>query len=344
MVDVVVVGLLWMNVVFEIDFDDRFIWVQVGCINLLVLGVVDVVGFFYVFDFFSQLVCVIGGNIGMNFGGVYCLKYGVIINNLLGVIMVMMDGSVVELGGLMGEVVGLDLLGVVCGLEGQFGIVIEVMLCILFKLVGVWLVLVGFDVLEIVGVCVVVIICVGVLFVVIEFMDCFCICVIEVFVGVGYFDCEVLLIIEVEGSLFEIDEQLVLICGIVDGFVFVEFCESWFEDEFCRIWLGCKLVFGVMGQINDYMCFDGIIFVSMLFEVLVGIVWLLQEFGLDVVNVFYVGDGNMYLLIFYNVNIFGDLECCEVLGVEILKLCVQVGGCLIGEYGVGVEKCELMIV
>lgn len=341
--DAVVVGLSRMNAVLEIDVADRMIRVQTGRTNLSVSGAVDGAGFFYAPDPSSQLACAIGGNIAMNSGGAHCLKYGVTTNNLLAATLVLMDGTVVELGGPMAEAPGLDLLGVVCGSEGQLGIVTEACLRILPKPVGARPVLVGFDTSETAGACVAAIIRAGVLPVAIEFMDRPCIRATEAFAGAGYPDCEALLIVEVEGSPPEIDEQLGLIRAIAETFAPVEFRESRSDDESRRIWLGRKSAFGAMGQINDYMCLDGTIPVSALPQVLAGIARLSGEYGLDVANVFHAGDGNMHPLILYDANKPGDLERCEAIGAEILKLCVAAGGCLTGEHGVGVEKRELMV-
>ncbi|MCV2446265.1 FAD-linked oxidase C-terminal domain-containing protein [Paracoccus sp. DMF] len=340
--DAVVIGLARMNAVLETDLADRFIRVQAGRTNLSVSSAVETAGFFYAPDPSSQLACAIGGNIAMNSGGAHCLKYGVTTNNLLGVTLVMMDGSVVELGGPMGEAPGLDLLGVVCGSEGQLGIVTEATLRILPRPAGARPVLIGFDSSETAGACVAAIIRAGIIPVAIEFMDRPCIRATEAFAGAGYPDCEALLIVEVEGTAPEIDEQLRLIRAIAETFAPVAFRESRSEEESRRIWLGRKSAFGAMGQINDYMCLDGTIPVSALPQVLAGIARLSGEFGLDVANVFHAGDGNMHPLILYDANRPGDLERCEAMGAEILKLCVAVGGCLTGEHGVGVEKRELM--
>ena len=340
--DAVVIGLARMNAVLEVSLEDRFIRVQAGRTNLSVSGAVESAGFFYAPDPSSQLACAIGGNIGMNSGGAHCLKYGVTTNNLLGVTLVLMDGSVVALGGPMAEAPGLDLLGVVCGSEGQLGIVTEATLRILPRPAGARPVLVGFDSSETAGACVAAIIRAGILPVAIEFMDRPCIRATEAFAGAGYPDCEALLIIEVEGTAPEIDEQLRLIRAIAAEFQPDEFRESRSEDESRRIWLGRKSAFGAMGQINDYMCLDGTIPVSALPQVLAGIARISGEYGLDVANVFHAGDGNMHPLILYDANKPGDLERCEAMGAEILRLCVQVGGCLTGEHGVGVEKRELM--
>jgi glycolate oxidase len=224
------------------------------------------------------------------------------------------------------------------------GVVTEATLRILPKPEGARPVLVGFDSNEVAGACVSDIIKAGILPVAIEFMDRPCIRATEAFAKAGYPDCEALLIIEVEGSPAEIDEQLARIKAIALSHNPVEFREAADEDQAKRIWLGRKSAFGAMGQINDYMCLDGTIPVSSLPYVLRRIGEMSTEFGLDVGNVFHAGDGNMHPLILYNANTPGDLERCEAMGAEILKLCVEVGGCLTGEHGVGIEKRDLMSV
>jgi glycolate oxidase len=200
----------------------------------------------------------------------------------------------------------------------------------------------GFSSNEVAGACVSDIIKAGVLPVAIEFMDRPCIEATEAFAKAGYPMCEALLIVEVEGSDAEIDEQLGLILQIARRHDPVELREAQSEEEAQRIWLGRKSAFGAMGQINDYMCLDGTIPVSALPEVLRRIGEMSDEFGLGVANVFHAGDGNMHPLILFDANKPGDLERCEAFGAEILKLCVEVGGCLTGEHGVGIEKRDLM--
>jgi len=341
--DSVILGVARMNEVLETDYDNRIIRVQSGRTNLSVSGAVEEEEFFYAPDPSSQLACAIAGNVAMNSGGAHCLKYGVTTNNLLGVTMVMMDGTVVEIGGAHLDAGGLDLLGVICGSEGQLGVVTEATLRILRKPEGARPVLMGFDSNEVAGACVSDIIKSGILPVAIEFMDRPCIRACEAFAKAGYPDCEALLIIEVEGSGDEIAWQLGKIIEIAKRHDPVELREAQDADEAGRIWLGRKSAFGAMGQINDYMCLDGTIPVSSLPFVLRRIGELSQEFGLDVANVFHAGDGNMHPLILFDANKPGDLETCEAFGAEILKLCVEAGGCLTGEHGVGVEKRDLML-
>jgi glycolate oxidase len=342
--DSVILGVARLNAVIETNYPDRYIRVQSGRTNLSVTGAVEADGFFYAPDPSSQLACAIAGNIGMNSGGAHCLKYGVTTNNLLGATVVLMDGTVVNLGGPWLESGGLDLLGVVCGSEGQLGVVTEAVLKILPKPEGARPVLIGFRSNEVAGACVSDIIRAGLLPVAIEFMDRPCIVACEAFAHAGYPDCEALLIVEVEGSAAEIDAQLGLIRQIAERHDPVEVRESRSEDESRRIWLGRKSAFGAMGQMGDYICLDGTIPVSALPMVLRRIGELSDAFGLKVANVFHAGDGNMHPLIIFDANHPGDLDQAEALGAAILRLCVEAGGCLTGEHGVGVEKRDLMAV
>lgn len=341
--DSVVLGVSRMNEVLETDYDNRFIRVQTGRTNLSVTGAVEENDFFYAPDPSSQLACAIAGNIAMNSGGAHCLKYGVTTNNLLGVRMVTMQGEIVDIGGAHLDTAGLDLLGVICGSEGQLGVVTEATLRILHKPVGARPVLIAFDSNEVAGQCVADIIQAGVLPVAIEFMDKLCIQTCENFAQAGYPDAHALLIVEVEGTEIEIAEQLEKIKEIAMRHDPVEFRQSQSEEESAKIWLGRKSAFGAMGQINDYMCLDGTIPVSQLPYVLRRIDEMSAQYGLPVGNVFHAGDGNMHPLILFDANKEGDLELCEEFGAEILKLCVEVGGCLTGEHGVGIEKRDLMV-
>ncbi len=257
--DCVLLGVARMNAVLETDFENRFIRVQTGRTNLSVTGAVEEEGFFYAPDPSSQLACAIAGNIAMNSGGAHCLKYGVTTNNLLGVTMVLMDGTVVELGGAYLDAPGYDLLGLVCGSEGQLGVVTEATLRILRKPEGARPVLMGFSSSEVAGACVADIIRAGVLPVAIEFMDRPCIRACEAFAHAGYPDVEALLIVEVEGSEEEIAEQLGRILEVARRHDPDVLRESGSEEESALIWKGRKAAFGAMGQIADYICLDGTI-------------------------------------------------------------------------------------
>ena len=341
--DSVILGVSRMSDVLETDYENRFIRVQTGRTNLSVTGAVEEHSFFYAPDPSSQLACAIAGNIAMNSGGAHCLKYGVTTNNLLGVTMVMMDGEIVEIGGAHLDAAGLDLLGVICGSEGQLGVVTEATLRILPKPEAARPILMGFDSNEVAGACVSDIIKAGILPVAIEFMDRPCIRATDDFCGAGYPDVEALLIVEVEGSEQEIADMLGRITKIAEKHKPAELRVSKSDEESAKIWAGRKAAFGAMGKINDYMCLDGTIPVNELPYVLRRIGELSKQYGLDVANVFHAGDGNMHPLILFDANKPGDLETCEEMGAEILKVCVEVGGCLTGEHGVGVEKRDLML-
>jgi len=332
-----------MNEVLEVDYANRVIRVQAGITNLAVTGAVQGDGFFYAPDPSSQLACAISGNIAMNSGGAHCLKYGVTTNNLMGVRMVTAAGEIVEIGGAHLDAAGYDLLGVICGSEGQLGIVTEATLRILASPEGARPVLMGFDSAETAGACVADIIKSGVIPVAIEYMDHHVIHASEAHAGAGYpLDVEALLIVEVEGSADEIEEQLATVKAIAESHDPMVLRESTSAAESARIWLGRKSAFGAMGQLGDYMCLDGTVPVSRLPEVLRRTAEIGEKYGLKIGNVFHAGDGNMHPLIIFDANKPGDLELAEAAGAEILKVCVEVGGCLTGEHGVGVEKRDLM--
>ena len=340
--DCVVIGTMRLNAFLDIDTENRFIRVQSGVTNLSVSAELEPEGFFYAPDPSSQLACTIAGNIAMNSGGAHCLKYGVTTNNLMGATVVLSTGEIVELGGPESGPAGLDLLGLFCGSEGQLGIVTEAILKILPRPEGARPVLIGFDDAEIAGQCVANIIRSGVLPVAIEYMDEPCLRAVEDFAHAGYPDCAAVLIVEVEGSADEIADQLARIRQIADALNPVEFRESRNADEALAIWKGRKSAFGAMGRLGDYICLDGTVPVGQLPHTLRRIGELSRQHGLEVANVFHAGDGNMHPLILFDANQPGQLERAEAMGADILRLCVEVGGCLTGEHGVGVEKRDLM--
>ena len=341
--DCVLLGVARLNQVLDVDYPNRVIRVQTGMTNLSVTGAVQSDGFFYAPDPSSQLACAIAGNIAMNSGGAHCLKYGVTTNNLLGVKLVTADGEIVEIGGSHLEPAGYDLLGVLCGSEGMLGMVTEATLRILASPEGARPVLMGFDSAETAGDCVADIIKSGVIPVAIEFMDRHVIHAAENHANAGYpLDVEALLIVEVEGSDVEIEEQLETVKQVANRHDPMVLRESTSEAESMAIWLGRKSAFGAMGQLGDYICLDGTVPVSKLPEVLRRTAEISAKYGLKIGNVFHAGDGNMHPLIIFDANKPGDLELAEEAGAEILKVCVEVGGCLSGEHGVGVEKRDLM--
>jgi glycolate oxidase len=341
--DAVVIGLSKMARILEVDFANRTATVQAGVTNLAISDAVSADGYFYAPDPSSQLACTIGGNIGMNSGGAHCLKYGVTTNNLLGVKLVLIDGTIVDLGGKALDAGGLDLLGVVCGGEGQLGIVTEATVRLVARPEGARPVLFGFDSSEEAGACVADVIGAGIIPVAIEFMDKPAIEICEAFAQAGYpMDVEALLIVEVEGSEAEMDAMLASIIEIAGrhGVKVVKECQS--ATEAALIWKGRKSAFGATGRIADYICMDGTVPLSQLPHVLRGTAEIVAKHGLRVANVFHAGDGNMHPLILFNANDPDDAARAEAAGNEILKLCVDAGGCLTGEHGVGIEKRDLM--
>jgi glycolate oxidase len=341
--DAVVLGLSKMNRILEIDFANRSAVVQAGVTNLSISESVSADGFFYAPDPSSQLACTIGGNIAMNSGGAHCLKYGVTTNNLLGVTMVLVDGTIVELGGKALDAAGYDLLGLVCGSEGQLGIVTEATVRLIAKPEGTRPVLFGFDTSEQAGACVSDIIASGMIPVAIEFMDKPAIEICEAFAHAGYpLDVGALLIVEVEGSEAEMDLMLKSIVEIARTHEVrtVRECQS--AAEAALIWKGRKSAFGATGRIADYICMDGTVPLSQLSHVLQKTSEIVAHYGLRVANVFHAGDGNMHPLILFNANDPVEAEKAEAAGMDILRLCVDAGGCLTGEHGVGIEKRDLM--
>ena len=341
--DAVVLGLSAMTRILDIDYANRCVTVQAGVTNLSISDAVGGDGFFYAPDPSSQLACTIGGNIGMNSGGAHCLKYGVTTNNLLGVKLVLVDGTVIELGGKSLDSAGYDLLGLVCGSEGQLGIVTEATVRLIAKPEGARPVLFGFDSAESAGTCVADVIGAGIVPVAIEFMDKQAIEICEAFAHAGYpLDVEALLIVEVEGSEAEMEAMLASIVEIAKRHGVKTVRESQSAMESALIWKGRKSAFGATGRIADYICMDGTVPLSQLAYVLKKTSEITDRYGLRVANVFHAGDGNMHPLILYNINDPEDAAKAEAAGMEILKLCVDAGGCLTGEHGVGIEKRDLM--
>lgn len=341
--DAVVIGLSKMSSILELDFFNRTATVQAGVTNLSISDAAGPQGFFYAPDPSSQLACTIGGNIGMNSGGAHCLKYGVTTNNLLGVKMVLVDGTVLELGGKHLDATGYDLLGLVCGSEGQLGIVTEATVRLIAKPEGARPVLFGFESSEEAGSCVANIIGSGIIPVAIEFMDKPAIEICEAFAKAGYpLDVGALLIVEVEGSEDEMDAMLADIVAIARKHAVKTVRECQSAMEAAAIWKGRKSAFGATGRIADYICMDGTVPLSQLSYVLKKTSEITDALGLRVANVFHAGDGNMHPLILFNANDPEDAARAEEAGNQILKLCVDAGGCLTGEHGVGIEKRDLM--
>ncbi len=342
--DGVLLGLARMNKVLAVDYDDRVAVVQPGVTNLAVTDAVSERGFYYAPDPSSQIACSIGGNVAENSGGVHCLKYGLTANNVLGAELVLIDGTIVRLGGRHLDPGGLDLLGVVLGSEGLLGVVTEVTVRILPRPETARALLIGFGSAEAAGACVAAVIGAGIIPAGMEMMDRAAVHAAEAFVGAGYpLDAEALLIVELDGVAAECEHlaDRVSTIALQTGAQSLRVSES--EEERIRFWAGRKAAFPAVGRLApDYYCMDGSIPRRRLPEVLARMAEMSRRYRLDVANVFHAGDGNLHPLILYDANQPGQLERAEAFGADILRLCVEVGGALTGEHGVGVEKRDLM--
>jgi glycolate oxidase len=342
--DGILLGMAKFNRIREIDLQNRVAVVEPGVTNLAVTQAVEHAGFYYAPDPSSQIACTIGGNVAENSGGVHCLKYGMTTNNLLGCELVLMDGEIVRIGGKHLDAGGYDLLGIITGSEGLLGVVTEITVRLLRRPQCARAVLVGFAASEDAGECVSKVIGAGIIPAGMEMMDRPAIHAVEQFVHAGYpLDVEALLIVEVDGPQAEVDHLIEKIEGIARICRASTYRASNSEEERLLFWAGRKAAFPAMGRISpDYYCMDGTIPRARLPQVLARMRELSGEYGLPVANVFHAGDGNLHPLILYDANKPGELERAEKLGAEILKLCVEVGGVLTGEHGVGVEKRDLM--
>ncbi|MEQ8700805.1 MAG: FAD-linked oxidase C-terminal domain-containing protein [Bauldia litoralis] len=342
--DAVMLGMAKFNRILEVDRANRCAVVQPGVTNLAITQAVESDGFYYAPDPSSQIACSIGGNVAENSGGVHCLKYGLTTNNVLGIEMVLIDGTVIRLGGKALDAPGLDLLGLAIGSEGMLGVVTEVTVRLLRAPETARAVLLGFPSAEAAGDTVGAIIAAGIVPGGMEMMDRPAIHAADDFVQAGYpRDVEALLIVELDGPAVEVDHLVAQVEAIAasKGASYTRVSAD--EAERMVFWSGRKNAFPAVGRISpDYYCMDGTIPRARLPEVLSRIAEMTERYGLRVANVFHAGDGNLHPLILYDANKPGELDRAEEFGAEILKLCVEVGGVLTGEHGVGVEKRDLM--
>ena len=342
--DGILLGLARFNRILEIDYDNRAATVQTGVTNLAITQAVEAEGFYYAPDPSSQIACSIGGNVAENSGGVHCLKYGMTTNNVLGLQIVTIEGETVRIGGKHLDAEGYDLLGIMTGSEGLLGVVTEVTVRILKSPETARALLLGFDTSEQAGDCVTEIIAAGIIPGGMEMMDGPAVKAAEDFAHAGYpLDVGALLIVELDGPAVEVDELMAEVEKIAKRAGASTSRASTNEEERLRFWAGRKAAFPAIGRISpDYYCMDGTIPRHRLPQVLKRISEWSEHYGLRVANVFHAGDGNLHPLILYDANVPGELEKTEEFGAEILKLCVEVGGVLTGEHGVGVEKRDLM--
>jgi glycolate oxidase len=342
--DAVLVGLGKFNRILDIDYANRCVVTQPGVTNLAITHAVQADGFYYAPDPSSQIACSVGGNVAENSGGVHCLKYGLTTNNLLGIEIVTIEGEVLRFGGKHLDAGDFDLMGVMTGSEGLLGVVSEVTLRILQKPAMQRALLVGFEDTESAAKAVGDVIGAGIIPAGMEMMDGLAINAAEDFVKAGYpRDAAALLIIELDGPAVEVDALIDRVATIMDAAGASSLKVSNSEAERNLFWAGRKAAFPAVGRISpDYLCMDGTIPRRRLPDMMVRMAALSQKYGLRVANVFHAGDGNLHPLILFDANQPGELQRAEEFGADILRACVDMGGVLTGEHGVGVEKRDLM--
>ena len=342
--DGVLIGLAKFNNIVDIDYDNRCVVAQPGVTNLAISDAVRDDGYYYAPDPSSQIACTIGGNVAENSGGVHCLKYGLTTNNLLGIELVTIEGDVLRLGGKHLDSGDYDLMGVMTGSEGLLGIVSEVTLRILQKPATQRALLVGFDDTAAAATAVGDVIGAGIIPAGMEMMDGLAINAAEDFVHAGYpRDAAALIIVELDGPEVEVDALIDRVAGIMNKAGASSIKISTSEEERNLFWAGRKSAFPAVGRISpDYLCMDGTIPRRRLPDMMVLMATLSQKYGLRVANVFHAGDGNLHPLILFDANQPGELQRAEDFGADILRGCVEMGGVLTGEHGVGVEKRDLM--
>lgn len=334
------------NRILDIDARNRCARVQPGVRNLAISEAAAPYSLYYAPDPSSQIACSIGGNVAENAGGVHCLKYGLTVHNVLAVEMVTIEGERVTLGGGGLDASGYDLLALINGSEGMLGVIVEITVKLLPKPELARVLMAAFDQVDKAGQAVADIIAGGITPGGLEMMDNGIIRAAEDFVHAGYpVEAEAILLCELDGTEAEVVEQIEQVRAVVERAGATEVRVSRDDRERALFWAGRKAAFPAVGRISpDYYCMDGTIPRRELPKVLNGIQDLSRHYGLGVVNVFHAGDGNLHPLIMYDANQPGQLEQAEALGGAILELCIEVGGTITGEHGVGVEKINQMCV
>ncbi|MCH9698210.1 MAG: FAD-binding protein [Gammaproteobacteria bacterium] len=340
----VLLSLARLNRILEIDAVNRTACVQPGVRNASISQQSSRYGLFYAPDPSSQIACTIGGNVAENSGGVHCLKYGLTVHNVLKLKIVTMQGQLVIIGGNALDSAGFDLLAVMTGSEGMLGIVVEVTVKLTPKPDSVCLIQAAFDSIQQASEAVAAIMASGVTPAGLEMMDNASIRAAEQFVHAGYpVDAEAILLCELDGHSSAVVEETGRIQSILKQFKASQVVKADDSEQQQKIWSGRKAAFPAIGQISpDYYCMDGTIPRHQLSTVLEQIQQLSEHYGLAVANVFHAGDGNLHPLILYDANQSGELERAEQLGSDILMCCIESGGTITGEHGVGVEKINAM--
>ena len=342
--DCILLAMGKFNKIIDLDFINRCVVAQPCVTNLAITQAVQDKGFYYAPDPSSQIACSIGGNVAENSGGVHSLKYGTTTNNLLGVQVVLMDGTITRFGGKAMDSEGYDFLGLMTGSEGLLGIITEVTVKILRTPEVIKAAIIGFESIEDAGNCVAQIIAKGCIPAGMEIMDKALLKATNDFCKAGYpTEAEAMMIIEFDGSEFEVESNIknAVLIARENGSSSIKISGS--NEERLKFWSGRKAAFPACGDLApDYMCMDGSIPRGKLAEVLKEIKSLSKKYDLPVANAFHAGDGNLHPLIMFDASDKDQLKRCEELGADILKYCVKVGGALTGEHGVGIEKRELM--
>ncbi len=344
--DGVLLSLAKFNRILEVDPANRTATVQPGVRNLAISEAAAPYGLYYAPDPSSQLACSIGGNVAENAGGVHCLKYGLTVHNVTGIKFMTMDGELVTLGGKALDIPGYDLLALMTGSEGMLGVMVEFTVKLLPKPERAQVMLAVFDEIEKAGDAVAAIIASGFLPAGLEMMDNLAIRAAEAYAKAGYpVEAAAILLCELDGTSEEVSEGIAQIRTLLLKQGAAEVRVSRDEADRLRMWAGRKAAFPAVGRLSpDYYCMDGTIPRKHLARVLKRISDLSKEYGLAVANVFHAGDGNLHPLILYNANKPGELEKTEELGGKILEFCIEVGGTVTGEHGVGVEKINQMCI
>lgn len=342
--DGVLLSLAKFNRILEVDESNLLARVEPGVTNLSISEHVSDLDLYYAPDPSSQIACTIGGNVAENSGGVHCLKYGLTVHNVRQLKMILPDGEMLTIGSTAFDSEGFDLLALMHGSEGMLGIVVEVTVALLPKPADVVVVLAGFSSIEASGIAVSELISGGLLPAGLELMDRLAIQAAEDFVHAGYpLDVDAILLCELDGSEEEVEEQLQLLSRLLSDKITGELHIARDEAARANLWLGRKAAFPAVGRLApDYYCMDGTIPKRELGSVLAKISELSRQYNLPVANVFHAGDGNLHPLILFDANKPGELDAAESLGADILEMCIERGGTITGEHGVGVEKIDQM--
>ncbi|WP_426416666.1 FAD-linked oxidase C-terminal domain-containing protein [Aestuariirhabdus sp. LZHN29] len=342
--DAVVLSLARFNRILQIDPATRTARVQPGVRNLAISEAAGELGLYYGPDPSSQIACTIGGNVAENAGGVHCLKYGLTVHNILELEVITVEGERVVIGSQGLDSAGYDLMALMTGSEGLLGVVTEVRVRLLPTPEVAQVVMVAFDSVQKAGDAVGGIIAAGIVPAGLEMMDGYAIQAAEAFAKAGYpLEAKALLLCEVDGTREEVEEHLARVESLFVELGAIATRVSHNEEERALLWKGRKSAFPAVGRLSpDYYCMDGTIPRGQLTYVLTEMQKLSEHYGLRVANVFHAGDGNLHPLILFDANVPGELQKTEEFGARILEICVEVGGCITGEHGVGLEKIRQM--